>query len=137
MPEEKIDSLMRDFVKTLEKGDVEKTLSFLTEDAAWVTPEGTFKGKEELRRYLTWSIQSMSDLKVTDTGIGIMVQANKAFYEHVLEGSIQGMKCKYLAMCATSSAMAKSSVSGQFTTGCRSLNRRPRDGSQKGQWAPL
>jgi len=45
MAEEKIPSIMRDFVKTLEKADVEKVLSFLAEDAVWVNPNGTFKAR--------------------------------------------------------------------------------------------
>lgn len=55
-------------VKVLEARDVEKTLSFLTEDAVWVAPEGTFKGKQQLRRYLSWMSQANPDLKVRDTG---------------------------------------------------------------------
>jgi len=78
MAEEKFASLMRDFVKTLGEGDVEKLLSFLTEDAVWVNPNGTFKGKKELRRYLTVFSQSMRDVTVTECGNGIIVQGNKA-----------------------------------------------------------
>ena len=100
MAEEKIASIMRDFVGAMAKGDVEKMLSFLTEDAAWVNPNGTFKGKEELRRYLTWMAQTMQDAMITETGNGIIVQGNKAFFEHVIAGTMNGMKYEGLAMCA-------------------------------------
>ncbi len=53
MPGNKIEGIMRNFVKAIEENNVEKALSFLTDDADYVTPEGTFKGKEEFRRYLT------------------------------------------------------------------------------------
>ncbi len=99
MSEEKIESVMRDYIAALVKRDVEKALSFFAEDATLVTPEGTFKGKEELKRYLTWSAQSVPDLTVTDAGIGIMVQENRAVYEHVLAGTIEGVKCEWLGMC--------------------------------------
>lgn len=100
MAEEKIPSIMRDFVGVLAKGDVEKVLSFLTEDAVWVNPNGTFKGKEELKRYLTWMAQGMQDSTITESGNGIIVQGNKAFFEHVVAGTIEGMRGEVLAMCA-------------------------------------
>jgi len=100
MAEEKIPSIMRDFVKTLEKADVEKVLSFLAEDAVWVNPNGTFKGKEELRRYLTVFLGSMGDMTVTETGNGIIVQGNKAFFEHVIAGTVEGIRGEGLAICA-------------------------------------
>jgi ketosteroid isomerase-like protein len=100
MADEKFASLMRDFVKTLGEGDVEKLLSFLTEDAVWVNPNGTFKGKKELRRYLTVFSQSMRDVTVTECGNGIIVQGNKAFFEHVIAGTIEGKRAEALAMCA-------------------------------------
>ena len=52
MSEEKIVNIIRDFVEVYMKRDVEQTLSFLTEDVVWVQPEGTFKGKAEVRRLL-------------------------------------------------------------------------------------
>ena len=38
MAEEKIADIMRDFVKVMAEGDVEKTLSFFTEDAEYTCP---------------------------------------------------------------------------------------------------
>ena len=99
MSEENIENTMRNFIAALVERDVEKSLSFFAEDATYVTPEGTFKGKEELRRYLTWSAQNVPDLTVTDTGIGIMVKGNKAVYEHTIAGTIEGVKCKWLTIC--------------------------------------
>ena len=100
MDEEKIASIMREFIKSFEAADVEKSLSYFAEDAAWVAPEGTFKGKEELRRYLTNEAQSIRDMTVTETGNKIIVQGNKAFYEHVIAGTIEGKRSEGLAMCA-------------------------------------
>jgi len=100
MADEKIPGIMREFVKAMEKGDVEKQLSLLTEDAVWVNPNGTFKGKEELRRYLTVFLGSTKDLKVTECGNGIIVQGNKAFFEHVIGGAVDGRRAEVLAMCA-------------------------------------
>jgi len=95
--EEKIEGIMRDFVKAIEEKNVEKALSFLTDDADYVTSQGTFKGKEELRRYLTWGLSTY--VKITETGVGIMVKGNKAVFEHAVEGMYEGMKYEALTIC--------------------------------------
>ena len=97
---EELASVMRDFVQAMAKGDVDKTLSFCTEDAVWVYPNGTFKGKDELRRYLSAEAESMQDMTVTETGNGIIVEGNKAFFEHVIAATVQGRRAEVLAMCA-------------------------------------
>jgi len=100
MPEEKIAVIMRDFVKAMAEGDVEKTLSFFTKDAEFICPNGTFKGEEELRLLMTVQSQTIQDMKVTETGNGIIVKENKAFFEHTIGGTIQGKRAEALAMCA-------------------------------------
>jgi ketosteroid isomerase-like protein len=88
MSEEKIVSKIRDFIEAYVKRDVEKTLSFLTEDVVWDQPEGTFKGKEEVKRLLIWLPKSFwySQIKIRDAGVGILVKGNKAVYEQIIEG---------------------------------------------------
>lgn len=83
MSEEKIESLIRGFVGAFAEGDVEKTLSFLAEDAVWVAPEGTFKGKDETGRLVSWSVQSSPEKTFKDSGIGIVVMGDKAVYEYI------------------------------------------------------
>ncbi len=100
MSEKKIESLIRGFVDAFAERDVEKTFSFLAEDAVWVAPEGTFKGKEEIKRLLIWSVQSAPEMKFRDTGIGIMVKGNKAVYEYVTEAvTSEGVKFETLGIC--------------------------------------
>jgi ketosteroid isomerase-like protein len=100
MPEEKIPSIMREFVKTMEDGDVEKTLAYFAEDGVWVCPNGTFRGKAELRRYVAVMYDTMKNAKVKECGNGIIVQGNKGFFEHEISGTVQGKKVAILAMCA-------------------------------------
>ena len=100
MVDEKIAGIMRDFVKMMSEGDVEKTLSFFTEDAVWENPMGTFTGTDQLRRYITVQFETMQDMKVTETGNGIIVDGNKAFFEHIISGKYQGKKAEVLAICA-------------------------------------
>ena len=52
MAEKEIESIIRDFVDALEKKDMDIVLSFFTDNATWVTTEGTFKVKEEIKKYL-------------------------------------------------------------------------------------
>ncbi|MBA7677799.1 hypothetical protein ES703_86063 [subsurface metagenome] len=97
--EEKIKSMVRNFIEAIEKKDVDRALSFFAKDAAWVTPEGTFKGKKELRRYLIWLAQSTPNLTITQIKIGIMAEENKAVYEHLLKSAIEGMKWEVPVIC--------------------------------------
>jgi ketosteroid isomerase-like protein len=99
MAEEKIEGLMRSFLKAVVEKDVDKAVSLCAEDAVWVNPIGTFKGRDELKRYITWLNQSIPDMKVTETGIGIMARGNTGVYEHVLSGTFDGMKWEVLAIC--------------------------------------
>jgi predicted ester cyclase len=82
------------------EGDVEKALSFCAEDATWIAPEGTFQGKEELRRYATWMKSALQDRSFTEEGIGILVRGDQAAFEHTFEGTFEGEKVRWLAMCA-------------------------------------
>jgi ketosteroid isomerase-like protein len=95
----KIKSIMHDFVGAMAKGDVEKGVSLCAEDVVWSLPEGTFKGREGVKHYLTWLAQSTADRTVTDSGIGIMVQGNKAVYEHSWKGTMKGMKWEGQYIC--------------------------------------
>lgn len=100
MPEEKIAGIMREFVKAMAAGEVDKTLSYFTDDAVDIGPDGTYKGKTEIKRSLEAMARNFKDMKVTETGNGIITQGDKAFFEHVLSGTYQGQKFEFLAMCA-------------------------------------
>ncbi len=98
MSNEEIAGVIRDFLQAMAKRDVEKALSFLTEDAVWDSPNRTSKGKDELRRY--FSTEAMRDMRATETGNGIIVQENKAFSELVCSGMIQDQRAELLVMLA-------------------------------------
>jgi len=96
--EEKIKSIVRGFGEAFVKRDVEKMLSFFAEDAVWVSPVGTFKGKEELRCVLTWDTQICPTVKAKRSGIGLIVRENKAVAEGISEGLVEGKKFEMLAI---------------------------------------
>ena len=95
----KTESIIRDFVAALEKGDLDGALSFFTEDATWYSSPGTFKGTNEIKEYTTWLIQAVSNMKFIDDGVGILVQGNKALYQHILTGTSDGNAFKVPAIC--------------------------------------
>ena len=99
MSAEQVKGTMRKFRAALESRDVDKIMSFLTDDAEWHAPEGAFKGKEQIRRYVLWNKQTTPDLKITEVGVKIVAGADVGVYEHVLSGTIDGMKWETLGLC--------------------------------------
>ena len=99
MSDEQIKEAIRGFLKSIMDGDVTKSLSFLAQEVVWVTPQGTFKGSLAAQKYLIWMKQITKDSKVTETGIGILVQGNNAVIEHNLGGTYEGKGWEIPAMC--------------------------------------
>jgi hypothetical protein len=95
-----LENTVREYLAAFETRDVEKTLSFFAEDATWVTPAGNFEGQAALRRYLNAETQMVPSVKIIETGIGLVVQGNRAAIEHEIQGPVQGKMCTWLAMCA-------------------------------------
>lgn len=90
---------MHEFVEALVKKDVDKALSCFADDASWKTNEGTFKGKSELKRYLTWLANFVTIQKMTEVGIGLLVKGNAAVYESDQEGTYEGAKYEVRVIC--------------------------------------
>ena len=92
--------IVDDFLKAFQNKEVDKALTLITEDATWIAPQGTFKGKEEIKHYMVWTNQTTSDMKVTYCGVGILAQEDKAACEHILSGTIEGKKWELPALCS-------------------------------------
>jgi ketosteroid isomerase-like protein len=99
MIKEKV-KIVGDFLNAFQDKEADKALSFITEDATWVAPHGTFKGKEELKHYITWSNQTTPDMKITYCGVGMLEQGDKAACEHILSGTFEGKKWELPALCS-------------------------------------
>ena len=98
MAKEEIISAMRNFKDVYNKKDIEEILSFFTEDADWVNPDGVFKGKEEIKNHFKWGFEIIPDEKIIESGGQIIAEEDRAAYEHILEGSYEGMKYQILAL---------------------------------------
>jgi uncharacterized protein (TIGR02246 family) len=99
MAKEEIIRIIRNFKDALNKKDIEESLSFFTEDADLVDPNGVFKGKEEIKNYFKWILETSPDHKSIESGVKIIAEEDRAAYEHILEGSYEGMKYQILALC--------------------------------------
>ena len=82
-------SIIQNIFEAFNKRDLTKMLSFFADDAIFNRPEGTFKGKEEIRRYYTWQLSNYSEQRLTEKDF--IVEGNKAVVELVSEGtSVRG-----------------------------------------------
>jgi len=99
MSKEELVNMMRKFRDAYNEKDLEKTLSFFAEDADFINPNGEFKGKEKIKNYFKWVFEINSDQKIIESGVKIIAEEDKAVYEHILEGFVEGMKYQILALC--------------------------------------
>jgi limonene-1,2-epoxide hydrolase len=99
MSEEQVKSNIRAFLAALQAKDTDKALSLVTEDSVWETPNGTFKGKAGIKRYITWTDKMTPDFKVTESGMGVISQGNIGVIEHTLSGTYEGKKWQQPAIC--------------------------------------
>jgi len=99
MDDQEMENTLRGFVDSLEKKDIDRTLSFFTDDAAWFTAQGTFKGKEEIKKYVSWMSKNLTDVKFSDIGVGIIAKGNKAVYQSTYDAKYNGIKIKVGNVC--------------------------------------
>lgn len=99
MSAEEVKSQMRAFRAALESRDVDRVMSFFTDDGEWHAPEGVFKGKEQVKRYAAWNAKTTPDLKIIETGVKILAEGDAGVYEHVLSGTVDGAKWETLGLC--------------------------------------
>ena len=99
MSKDELIDMMRNFKDAYNEKDLEKTLSFFAEDAVFINPNGEFKGKEKIRNYFKRVFEINSDQKIIESGVKIIAEEDKAVYEHILEGIVEGMKYQILTLC--------------------------------------
>ncbi len=99
MTEQEIKDSIRGFLKSITAGDIKNALLSFAEDAVWTSPQGIFKGIPQIEKLLTWMDRTIEDYKITETGIGIIVQGDTGVVEHDLSGTYNGMRGEVPAMC--------------------------------------
>jgi hypothetical protein len=99
MTDEQMKAAIRGFLQATVEGDITKALSFLADDVIYSVPDGTFKGKDEFKYYMAALSKKFKETKVTETGIGIITQGNVGVIEHILSGTMRGIKGEIPALC--------------------------------------
>ena len=99
MSEEQIKGAIRGFIKAMVAGDAKQATSFLAPDVVWTEPGGVHKGALEIGAYVEKVKKAVQDYRITENGIGIVVQGNTGIIEHDLSGITDGKKWEVPAMC--------------------------------------
>jgi len=100
MADEKNLSIAKDFLRALQAKHVEQVLSLFPEDGVWIAPEGTFTGKASIASYLGWQFGQGQDLKIAESGNGIVTEASRAFIEHTVAYHRGNERIEYTVLCA-------------------------------------
>lgn len=99
MADKEIEDVIRELVNSLERKDLGRALSCFTDDASWFTPHGIFRGKDEIKKYLDWMWNSLTDMQFTYEGVGILVQGNKGVHQSIYGATYKGIKFRVDNIC--------------------------------------
>ncbi len=98
MPDEKHVSMILELAGAFETGDLDKMLSLFTDGITIINPFGTFEGKAEAERFLSWNLKNVKIEKISEEGIGILVEGDKAFYDHKVVCKLEDTPVEFLVM---------------------------------------
>lgn len=79
--------VLRSIHEAMNKRDLDKAVSFFADDVVSVGPEGTFKGKAEVKRYFEWMLHQATEFKLTETGI--YAEGNVVTHEYVIAETLK------------------------------------------------
>jgi ketosteroid isomerase-like protein len=99
MNEEQIKNTIRNYLQVSASGDIERSLLFLARDAEVTASGKTFKGTNEIRKYLSVMSSTLRDSRVSETGIGVIAELNTGVVEHLISGTVQGKKVEIPTVC--------------------------------------
>jgi len=85
--------VLRSIHEALNKRDVEKAVSFFADDVVDVGPDGTFKGKAEVKRHFEFLLHQVTEFKLIETGI--YAEGNVVTHEYVTEGATKEGKLSF------------------------------------------
>jgi len=85
MSEQKMSSIVHGIHEAIVGKDIQKLLSFFTENATVISSEGTFKGKKEIERYFSWLIDPFEE--AASITVNLIIHGKKAAHEYVVEGT--------------------------------------------------
>jgi ketosteroid isomerase-like protein len=97
--------IIRDLLEAFNRKDISTMISFYADDVTYVQSEGTFKGKEEVKKYYTWVFSNWSTIKLIEKDI--IVEGDKAALEFFQEGTSLRRKGKKLSLFCLDSFVFK------------------------------
>ena len=100
MPDEGIKNIIRGFLQALLDEDADKVLQYVTDNVIWSSPDSTLNGKAGLKKYVEWLREANPEVGIKESGLGIIVDGDKAFAEQILSGVHNGRRWETLALCA-------------------------------------
>ncbi len=98
MSEEQVQDVIRNFVSALESKNLGEAVSFFTDDAKCISPFGTFAGKKELKRYFEWAHDTIQNLKMAETGVGVLTSGDSGIIEHKFIGTVDDIDVQFLVV---------------------------------------
>lgn len=99
MSEEEIKGSIRGFIKAMAAGDSKQAGALLAPDAVWTGPGGTFKGAADIVAYTERIKKAVKDYRITENGMGIVVQGETGVIEHNIAGITDGKNWEVPATC--------------------------------------
>ncbi len=99
MSSEENASVVRKLNEAISKGDIQTMMSFYAEDATLMSPNGIFQGKDAIRRFWTWILETWQNVATTETGFGVIAMGDKVAAEHTVEGTAGGAKVSVPIPC--------------------------------------
>jgi ketosteroid isomerase-like protein len=96
--DENIKTNIESYISSFEEKNVEKILSYFTDDASWIAPQYKIRGKNEIEEHVLWLFENIEDLNFINDGIGIMVNEDKAVCQKIFEAKIGEVKVKIPTM---------------------------------------
>jgi ketosteroid isomerase-like protein len=89
-----IKKTIRGIIEAFNVRDISTMASFYTDDVTYIRSEGTFRGKEEVKRYYAWALSNWETTKIVEKNI--IVEGDKAALEYMQEGTSLRRKGKKL-----------------------------------------
>ena len=99
MTDQQMKDAIHGFMKSWTSGDIKKALIYFAPDAVWISPNGTFKGMEQIEKNLNWTKNLVKNFQINETGLGIITKDDKAVIEHDISGNVNDKPVVMPSMC--------------------------------------
>lgn len=89
--EAEIRETIAEYVAAYEARDIDRLLTFYSDDAVFTFAPGTFRGKDAIRKVFEWDARLSPKAGVRDRGIGLLVSGRTAVAERTIFLTYEGI----------------------------------------------